>query len=305
MPLVSIIMAAYNAEDFIGSTIESVRSQTFQDWELVIVNDGSTDKTLAIAEQAKRQDDRIQIIDRLNQGAHIARNIAFQASKGKYIAILDADDRLLPKKLQIQVDLLETKREFDVVYGDTWHCDEKMNRLILESEKYRGQQHSGNVFEKIVLGNLFAVHAALTRRECFEETGLHRNEKDLIGDWDLWVRVAVSHKFFYHQDPVCEYRLHSQMSARKDVASKQLEQRLGVVKHIEKMPQFQKLRPVTKHLFHYANGRFAQKFSLHSAAIPFLISSIKYWPFSWKTYAALSFSLIKTLMPKDIKNAKS
>lgn len=305
MPVVSILVAAFNAEEFIDSTIASVMSQTFQDWELIIVNDGSTDKTLQLIEAARAKDTRIKVIDQLNQGAHIARNIAFQASRGKYVAILDADDCLLPEKLQIQVELLETKKEFDVVYGDTWHCDEKMNRLILESEKYKGQQHSGNVFEKIVLGNLFAVHAALTRRECFEETGLHRNEKDLIGDWDLWVRVAVAHKFFHHHDPVCEYRLHSQMSARKDVASKQLEQRLGVVRHIEQMPQFKKLGPVKKHLFHYANGRFAQKFSLHSAAIRFLVSSIKYWPFSWKAYAALSFSLVRTLAPKDLENAKS
>lgn len=293
IPVVSIIMAAFNAEDFIGSTIESVRGQTFQDWELVIVNDGSTDKTLAIAEEAKRQDGRIQVIDRLNQGAHIARNIAFQASRGKYIAILDADDRLLPEKLQIQVELLETKREFDVVYGDTWHCDEKMNRLILESEKYRGQQHSGNVFAKIVLGNLFAVHSALTRRECFEETGLHRDERDLIGDWDLWVRVAVNHNFLYHQDPVCEYRLHSQMSARKDASEKQFAQRMGVVRHIEKMPEFKRLGRVKLSTFIFANGRFAQKFHLHKEARNLFIEALKINPINYRAMIMLAYSILK------------
>ena len=114
-PRVSILVAAWNAAEYISETILSVQSQSYAAWELVIVDDGSTDGTADILKKYARLDCRIKIYSKSNQGAHIARNFAFERSVGEYIVILDADDRILPDKLKVQVDLLDSNSEYGVV----------------------------------------------------------------------------------------------------------------------------------------------------------------------------------------------
>ncbi|MEH7749438.1 glycosyltransferase family 2 protein [Neobacillus drentensis] len=108
-PLISIITPSYNASLFIEQTINSVRKQTYQNWEMIIVDDCSTDNTPEILEQIEKEDERIQVIF-LNQngGAAVARNTALQHAKGRYVAFLDSDDCWKPEKLQKQVSFMQT-----------------------------------------------------------------------------------------------------------------------------------------------------------------------------------------------------
>lgn len=102
MPSVSVITPAFNAAATIGATIESVLSQTLNDWEMIVVNDGSTDDTGHIAESHAKSDSRIRVIHQENSGLSCARNAALSIAKGRYIAILDSDDLWLPRKLELQ-----------------------------------------------------------------------------------------------------------------------------------------------------------------------------------------------------------
>ncbi|HHQ4479271.1 glycosyltransferase family 2 protein [Aeromonas veronii] len=292
---VSILMAAYNAEQYIIQAIESVQQQTFNDWELIIVDDGSTDNTAFLASKVAGDDPRIKVITQLNMGAQIARNTAFFASKGEYIVILDADDRLLPNKLAIQVQFLDKIPGVGVVYGDTWHCDHNLEHLKLESEKYPRQHVSGDIFDKIILGNVFSVHAGMVRRECIDTVGLHNTNPDLIGDWDFWVRVAEKYSFYYHPDPVSEYRFHPGMSAKTDVALKQLKQRLGVVINIEKMQRFSKLGRITRSEFYFSNGRFAHIFGLKKEALKQYRKSLSVFPFNIKSIVLYVFTTVEII----------
>ena len=106
-PVVSIITPAYNCEKYIGATIESVLSQTFQDWEMIIVDDCSTDDTESVINPYCQKDSRI-IYKKLevNSGAAVARNTAMSIAKGQYIAFLDSDDLWLPDKLTIQLEFM-------------------------------------------------------------------------------------------------------------------------------------------------------------------------------------------------------
>jgi glycosyltransferase involved in cell wall biosynthesis/SAM-dependent methyltransferase len=120
-PLVSCIVIFYNADRYISDALESVASQTWPNWELVLVDDGSTDDSRSITEAfATRYPDRVRILEhpgRANLGKSVARNVGFSAAKGEFIAMLDADDVWLPEKLAEQVALMAAHREVDIVYG--------------------------------------------------------------------------------------------------------------------------------------------------------------------------------------------
>ena len=116
-PLISVITPAYNAERFIGEAIESVQKQTYANWEMVIVDDCSTDGTVRIVEEYRKKDPRIKLY-RLekNSGSAVARNTAMEHAKGRYIAFLDSDDRWLPEKLEKQLKFMQEK---DIAFSFT------------------------------------------------------------------------------------------------------------------------------------------------------------------------------------------
>src|SRR6266581_8052561 len=122
-PLVSVIVIFFNAEDFIQEAIESVFAQTYEHWELLLVDDGSTDKSRSIAERcAEQYPDKVRCLEhegRQNRGMSASRNLGIAHAKGEYIAFLDADDVWLPNKLEHQVAILESQPAAAMVFGPT------------------------------------------------------------------------------------------------------------------------------------------------------------------------------------------
>uniref|UniRef100_B8HJT1 Glycosyl transferase family 2 n=1 Tax=Cyanothece sp. (strain PCC 7425 / ATCC 29141) TaxID=395961 RepID=B8HJT1_CYAP4 len=116
-PIVSVIIPAYNAARFLGATIQSVQQQTFQDWELLIIDDGSSDETATIASSYQVQDDRITLISQPNQGVSAARNLGVARSQGEIIAFLDADDQWLPTKLSQHLTQFQTHPQLGVGFA--------------------------------------------------------------------------------------------------------------------------------------------------------------------------------------------
>lgn len=130
-PEITIVTPAYNAALYIADCIISVQQQTFALWEMIIVNDGSTDNTAEIV-TGFLNDTRIKLITQPNKGVSAARNTGIKAAKGKYIAFLDADDYLLKDNLQVKYTALNKDASIDFVYSDIWKCDEKLNDLYIE-----------------------------------------------------------------------------------------------------------------------------------------------------------------------------
>ncbi|MBT1070608.1 glycosyltransferase family 2 protein [Pelotalea chapellei] len=289
---VSILVAAYNAEFYVAETIQSVLDQTFADWELVICDDGSTDATATIVQSFIDRDPRIKLVHQANSGGAAARNTAFSISRGEYIVLLDADDRILPEKLAIQVALLDMNSDVGVVYGDTWFCDQNGKRTHLESEQYPLQHKQGDVFYPLCCGNMMAVHSAMVRRAAINKVGgVHHPTKIQIADWDLWVRLAEKYPFIYHADPVADYRLHPMMSARQDNARKQVLQREFNVSRMEKLPRFAELTPKEKAQVYFATGRFCAGWKEPSHALKHYIRSWLHNPLYFKNYLAV-FALL-------------
>ena len=121
-PLISVVIPAYNAEQFLDETLESVLSQTYENWECIIVNDGSTDNTESIAQKWCEKDSRFRLTIKENGGLSSARNWGIKESKAEYIAFLDHDDVLTPDSLEVRINTL-LKENVDLVYSNAYRIN--------------------------------------------------------------------------------------------------------------------------------------------------------------------------------------
>jgi len=206
--LVSVMMPAFNAETYVERSIKSVLNQAYQNWELIIVDDGSTDRTPEILSWF--DDQRIRIFPQENRGEAAARNVALSHSRGRYIAFLDADDEFLPQHLQFTVEYLNSHPEFGGVYSDGHYVDEAGDTIGRLSDHRRGP-FEGQIFEELVrASDVFGPPICVVlRRECIEERDLSFDTEITIGpDWDFLISYAEHCDFGYLDHVTCYYRVH-------------------------------------------------------------------------------------------------
>lgn len=180
--LVSILTPTYNTEKFIRATIESVQNQTYQNWEMILVDDASTDQTVSIIEEFSKKDSRIKLFKlEKNSGNGFARNAALDKASGKYIAYLDADDLWFSDKLEKQIHFLKAKNQpFTFSYYDS--IDEEGNNLNRRVEAPQPLTYKQLFFCNYV-GNLTAIYDA----EYFGKIKLESSEKRQ--DWRIWLTI--------------------------------------------------------------------------------------------------------------------
>jgi len=206
--LVSIIMPAYNAEQYIREAIESVLVQSYPHWELIVVNDGSTDETKEIV--AQFPDKRIKLIDQENNGEASARNKALAHSHGEFIAFLDADDIYIPDHLKTTITYLQCHPELDGVFTDGHYCDQSGNLLQTLSSQRRGP-YEGWIFEQLVRSSdVFGPPLCVVLRiNPIVQYGLDLDTRIWYGtDWDFFTRYAEFTNFGYLDQCTCLYRVH-------------------------------------------------------------------------------------------------
>lgn len=204
LPEVSVIVPTYNRADLIRDSIDSVLNQTFQDFEIVVIDDGSTDNTKNIVEEYS--DSRIKYFYQKNAGLNAARNSGIRESCGKYIAYIDSDDIWEPTKLEKQVRVLEKFPDVGLVY-----CG---SSLIDENGSPAGKRplisHRGYVFEKIIKYNfLYNGSIVLFRRDCLEKVGLFDEQTVRMTDWEFYLRFAIYYKFYGIPEYLIKYRVHN------------------------------------------------------------------------------------------------
>lgn len=206
--LVSVIMPAFNAERYVGRAIDSALAQTFTDWELIVVDDGSTDRTGEIVRGIR--DQRITCTRRENGGEAASRNVALDAAAGEFIAFLDADDVFLDDHLETTVAFLQRHPEHVGVYTDGYYIAADERRLQTLSSRRRGPL-SGRVFDEVLRGaDLIAPPVCVVlRRDPVEDHRLRFDEGIGLGtDWDFFTQVADLGSFGYVDRITCLYRLH-------------------------------------------------------------------------------------------------
>lgn len=183
-PKVSIIMPTYNNGKYIGEAIESVLEQTYPNWELIVIDDGSTDDTAEIV--TGFAEPRIRYIRQANRGVCVARNVGVEAAKGDYIAFLDADDRYRPDKLSAQVAHLDTHPEIGLTYGSRIEIDE--HGQLVNLARLPGEA----TLETVVLSFPFAPTDIIVRRHWIDICGGFRQGFVVNEDRDLYIRLVLA-----------------------------------------------------------------------------------------------------------------
>ncbi|AFY50940.1 glycosyl transferase [Nostoc sp. PCC 7524] len=204
MTLISIILPVYNGEKTIKETIQSILHQSFIDWELIVINDGSQDTTLDIINEFA--DHRLHVYSFYNAGLAISRNRGIIKSKGDYIAFLDADDLWTPDKLACQFKALQENPQASVAYSWCNHIDESSHFLRNGSRI----SANGDVYAKLLVGNFLENGSnPLIRRQALLSVGEFEPSLNPAEDWDLWLRLASSYHFVLVPFPHVLYRVTS------------------------------------------------------------------------------------------------
>jgi glycosyltransferase involved in cell wall biosynthesis len=228
--LVSIITPNYNSEKFISETIKSVLNQTYKNWEMIIVDDVSTDKSIDIITSFCKQDTRIQLQQLPeNLGAAVARNKAISLAKGNFVAFLDSDDLWLPKKLELQLDFM-LKNNYSLSYTSYEVINEEgnlTNKIIKSKDKldYNRMLYSNEIgcltaiYNKDILGEIFMPE--IRKRQ----------------DYGLWLKILKSEKYAFGLDTVlAQYRDRSQSISNNKV--EMLKWNWNLYKNVENLSYF-------------------------------------------------------------------
>lgn len=235
-PRVSVLIPAFNAERYIGEAIESVLGQTFTDFELVVIDDGSTDATPAVCAAYAAADARVHCRSSdVNRGRPWARNEALRVARGEFVAMLDADDRCMPDRLATQVAFLDAHVTIDVL-GSWWHTlDENGDRLPPNRNKQR-YLTADAVVSYLLFCGIIHNPTVMARTAALRPYGYDPNFP-VAQDYHLWGRMITDHRFAIIPRALTEYRVHSTQASsaraleararRCDIQAAQLEA-LGV-----------------------------------------------------------------------------
>ena len=187
-PLVSVVMPVYNGERFLAEAIESILGQTFQDYEFLIIDDGSQDGSAAISQTYAERDSRIRCIQlRTNQGEAGARNAGIAAAAGRYVAMMDCDDVSLPERLQLQFDFLEANREI----GAIGVGNQEVNEDLSPPFDYRLPQCHALILLSMLYGETaIARNSIMMRRELIIASGGYNPEFEVATDYEFFLRIV-------------------------------------------------------------------------------------------------------------------
>lgn len=210
MTKVSVVIPAYNAMAYLPDAVQSVLMQTFTDFEVLIVNDGSSDNLVQWAKSIT--DKRVQLISQARQGVSVARNTGISKARGEYIAFLDADDLWQPTKLAKQVEFLDSHSLVGLV--STWVT------LIDEQGKFLSAAKlcfkPNNIWQQMLEQCLISCGSVpMVRRSCFETVGLFEPSLQFGEDWEMWTRIAARYDFGLLEECLVSYRQHSKNASRR------------------------------------------------------------------------------------------
>jgi len=206
VPRVSVVIPTYNYARYVPEAIDSVLAQSFEELEVIVVDDGSTDQT---AEILRAFGGQLRDIRQEHRGLSAARNTGIRAARGQYVAFLDSDDLWLPDKVSLQVARLDAEPEVGLVYGETlFFHDSTPATLTLHS---RFAPHpSGRILSWLVRGNVILSPTPMVRRELFERVGLFDETLSACEDWDMWIRIARVCEIAYVDRVLAKSRQHQE-----------------------------------------------------------------------------------------------
>ncbi len=206
IPIVSVIIPTYNRKAMLKRALGSVLNQTFQDIEVIIVDNASVDGTEAFVHSI--QDPRICYIrHETNKGGPAARNTGIKSAKASLIALLDDDDEWFPEKLAQQVEKFnQVSANTGLIYTSAEIYDESRQKILnINPTGFRGQ-----VYTRVLLGTIFGSATVLIKRECFDKVGVFDENLSSCQDWDMWLRIARFFEFDYVNEVLARVNMHGE-----------------------------------------------------------------------------------------------
>jgi len=212
VPKVSVNICCYNSKRFIKETIESVLTQTFNDFEVIIINDGSIDSTEEIIK--KFGDPRIRYFYQENRGLSTSRNKAISLAKGEYIALLDHDDLWEPEKLKLQVEFLDKNPAVGIISSDG-HTISENNKILKRFSKIN-RFYRGKIVNQLIEKYWIVCSTVMMRKELLNETNWFRSDFKIAEEYDLFLRLALNTEFDYINKPLIKYRFHAGNTSKNE-----------------------------------------------------------------------------------------
>jgi len=208
-PKVSVIVPTYNRADRLERALNSIVSQTYQDFELIVVDDGSTDKTYQLMKSFPKAQ---YFYIKKNSGVSKARNVGLAFAKGELICFLDSDDLWKEKKIQIQSLWLENNKDSQICYTDEiW-----VRNGVRVNPMNRHRKYSGDIFRHCLGLCIVSPSSVMIRAKLFDEIGNFDESLPACEDYDLWLRIASKYAFHFIEEPlIIKYGGHSDQLSRK------------------------------------------------------------------------------------------
>ncbi len=280
---ISVIIPVYNAEKYLRECLESVLSQRGIEFEVIVVNDGSTDRS---SEILKEYSQKIILIEQENQGAGKARNNGIKMAKAPLIAFLDADDRYLLGHLAKIQKFAQQHQQAILFYGDVWVIDENGKRLWVQKTSPKLD------FKKLLEKNSIVTSSVVARKELFEQ-GLKFEDLHPAEDWDLWLRAIEKGEFVYYPWIGVEYRKHPESAVQsKKLLAEEMAKKV-VLRAFQRHPELteKEKNKVWFNIYYQSLIRFLaggfQKEARKRARL-----CLKYAPFKLQSWQGIFLSLV-------------
>lgn len=300
--LVSVIIPTYNFAKYVCEAVDSVLKQTYKNFELILVDDGSTDNTL---ERLKQYGNRISYLYQENKGLASARNKGIKASCGIYIAFLDADDIWLPKKIERQIEILEKDQTVSIVGCGCYFVDDDG---IIIGKKFGNTETSRNILlQDLMIRNVMTGSGSgvIVKKDCFDKVGFFDESLKSTEDRDMWARIIKYYNAAFVHEPLIKIRLRRN-SLSTNVKQMKLSQRKFILKHFNDMNKKTKVKAYSYVYLCAANEYYSVSNKWHAAMNAFM--AIIKFPFKIcegdNKYRLLISSFIPNEFKKIISNLK-
>jgi glycosyltransferase involved in cell wall biosynthesis len=312
MPKVSVLLPVYNGERYIVQSVESILRQSYRDFELIVVNDGSTDRTGTLIKGLS--DHRINLLEQENQGLTRTLNNALKVIKGEYIARQDADDLSHPDRLLRQVEFLDTRLDVGLV-GSVCLCLNEDGEIIGQTPPLTDPLKLRKILRE--RGNPFVHGSVMFRRECIGKVGGYRIEMDRAEDYDLWLRISEYYEIAKLKEPLYLWRWSQSgisltkmeyLEKKAELARELSEERrkegrdslqAGLQEEFfrqqmrEDLPASKQSERKRQAYYFYRLGHAAYYGGIYPTARKNLLHSLKLNPFDLKTWIFLLLSWVK------------
>lgn len=296
-PIVSVIMPVFNSEKYIEKTLLSVLEQTYKNYEVIIIDDGSNDNSLGIIEGIKNRfnEKRIIILNQSHKGAGAARNLGIKNAKADLIAFLDSDDFWFPNKLERVIGVFNLITEINLVVHDLIINKNGHKKSLVLSNRYNPKI---DYFVNLYKTNCLAISAVTVRRSILFEVGLFDEFLPPVEDYDLWLKLAPLAKPYYLREKLGYYLI------REDNQTADIDLRLRQATNVLKRhyPELNKKIPFANFVLRKRRSQFLGaagkdwllRGNITRAALLFMLALIQ-WPFNIKIFLYLFWVLITKL----------